>query len=83
MKRSLKRRANETANPLDYLNPHRGLPHVLLANAMTHKLAMKMQGGELVVYSKTPQIKPLTGIQKQQIEQREAIKFWKALEKQR
>jgi hypothetical protein len=50
---------------------------------MTHKLAMKMQGGELVVYSKTPQIKPLTGIQKQQIEQREAIKFWKALEKQR
>jgi hypothetical protein len=39
------------------------------------KLAMKMQGGELVVYSKPG--KTLTGIQKQQIEQREAAKFWK------
>jgi hypothetical protein len=45
------------------------------------KLAMKMQGGELVVYSKPG--KTLTGIQKQQLEQKQTHRFWELLEKQR
>lgn len=42
---------------------------------------MKMQDGQLVVYSKPRQVKTLTGIQKQVLEQMEARKLWKELEK--